>query len=481
MIFVILTIIYARHPACGIYHPVSIYLPFHALVFIIRPILSLVYHYDAIYKAVDFYPSRYDRATVLVASNLALIVFMWVSLKVGQSGMVWKQTQADLNARQRMRALFWIVAIPLGAFGVYATLWQWFFEASSGIMNVMDPRTGVRTLEGTNGYFLIAGATIGPIAVVCAYLYRFTLLSIAPFIGFALLRLGTGRRSDFIAAAVMFAMLYLYDKRRNWPDLRIVMLGLVAVVAFVMVVQDRGAEVREVFGIDGVNENRVGTDDDMKPFETMDYAMMEAMEYIVYVVPQRSGTYDYFANNLILFTEPIPRSLWKNKPYGSPVQFFNLSDYGHPIGMAISMPGVGWLSLGYLGVAIWSAFFAWFFGRLYRWLAQGPQSNIAVIVYSVALSSALFAFRDGTVDMILRLAASYYLAIVAMIVVIAVLRPELLRAPVSRAGALVRRAAGAQTKRVPRAQRKAVPADSPTDPNLRGTRGHVPRAWRRAT
>lgn len=423
---------YLRHPACAIYHPVTVFLAFHVIVFVFRPIVSVIYDFDLIYKAVGFNPSVWDRVTVLLAANLALVVFISVCLKFGNAPIAWRQSENEKSRRDEWKKYFWIVAIPLASAAVYSSLWQWQFESSSGDMTMMDMRTGVRTMQGVSGYFLVLGSMLGTLTVICAYLYRFSLVSLIPFVVFAVLRLGTGGRSDFIAATMMLLVVFLFDQRRKWPEPRTLAIGLVAIFAFNTVVQDRGASIRELFGLSGTNENRVWSEAVYKKFEQNDTAMLEAFEFIVYAVPQRTGSYDYFANNLRVLVEPIPRSWWADKPAGSPVNFFYLYDYGNPIGMAISMPGAGWLSLGYFGVIIWSALFGWAYGTAYSRFATGQQGNLAVMIYGVVYSTALFAFRDGMLIMVIKLLFTFSLPLLILVPLVKIMNPSLLR--VSDAG-----------------------------------------------
>ena len=251
------TVFYVRHPACSIYHPVTMYLAFHALVFVFRPIMSRVYDYRLIYNAVGFYPSEWGRVTVLLGTNLALLVFVGVALRVGGQPMQFRQGPAEVANRRYWMRLFWLVAIPIGLVSVYSLVTQWLLESASIRINELDERTGARTMTIVSGYLVIAGSMLTPITVIFAYLNRFKLWSLLPFAGFAILRLGTGGRGDFISGLLMLGALFLFDQRRKWPTPRTVMAGLAGLLVFVTVVQDRGAGVRELFGLEGVNESRV--------------------------------------------------------------------------------------------------------------------------------------------------------------------------------------------------------------------------------
>lgn len=84
--------------------------------------MSRIYGFDLIYKAVGFYPSEWDRVTVQIGTNLALVVFAWVSLKIGSQAMVWRQSEREKFDRRMWVKHFWIIAVPLGSIAIYALL-----------------------------------------------------------------------------------------------------------------------------------------------------------------------------------------------------------------------------------------------------------------------------------------------------------------------------------------------------------------------
>jgi hypothetical protein len=194
----------------------------------------------------------------------------------------------------------------------------------------------------------------------------------------------------------------------------IVMIGTVLLFfVFQAVGDDRGASLRESLGIEQPHETGQYVRHE-RFLEGMDFANLEYFEYVVYVVPQRSHTYDYFLSNLQLLTEPIPRVLWKDKPVGAPIQTVNFLQYGTPLGFTLSLPGVGWYELGWLGVAIWCALWGWLTGRVYEWFVQGEQSTLRVAIYIVSLSSLVIVYRDGTLLTLARGQLFYMLPLLVL-------------------------------------------------------------------
>ena len=260
----------------------------------------------------------------------------------------------------------------------------------------MDAATGHTINTSGNGYFDNLQLFLGPIGVMCAWFYRFRWWSQLPLVSFVVLRAGTGGRAPFVMACASVALLYLYDHRRIWPNLRATAIAMLGLALFAQVGADRGASVRSLFIEDqsyaGVFGNQAGQ---LRFMEGMDFANLEYFEYLVYAVPQRTGTYGYFLDNLQLLTQPIPRVLWENKPVGPPIQLFSLFDYGFPIGMTYSLPGNGWMQLGFAGVAIWCSLFGWLFGSIYNRFQRSGHSNLLVLAYMIFLPLSIQFFRDG--------------------------------------------------------------------------------------
>ena len=119
---------------------------------------------------------------------------------------------------------------------------------------------------------------------------------------------------------------------------------------------------------------------------------------------------------MIIFTEPIPRVLWPDKPVGSPVQFFSLFDYGTPIGMTMSVPGAGWMALGFIGVVIQCAIFALLYGMIYRWTIRNRERGIPLLAGVLLIAATVVTYRDGALVSILKLSLFYLLPLIMMAV-----------------------------------------------------------------
>lgn len=406
VVFAATVIAYLRHPAASLAHPASFYLIFHGFVFVFRPLVARFYDFDFVYRLYDFQPSIEDKITVILGANLGMLVFVVCALWIGSRPVAAERPGRSTQIRAQ---LFWPIMVMVGLLtplALYSQLGNWMRRVNNFESMVRDAATGNMVNIQGNGWFTDSALMMAPMAVMLVWLSRYRWWGWAYFAGFAFLQAGTGTRHAIIFAFAAVAICWLLEKGRKWFDWRAVVLAIVAAVAFNQIVIDRGGAVRalvaEDMGPGYIDENS------LDPLEHMDFASLEYFEYIVYAVPKRTGTYDYFAHVLQVFTEPIPRVLWKDKPVGSPVQLFSLWDYGRPVGMTASMPGIGWMSLGYPGIVIQSALFALIFGGLYRVLLVRRSGPLARLAYSLAIAMTVLGFRDGTLLTLVRTLPFYF-------------------------------------------------------------------------
>lgn len=408
--FCVVALAFWRSGAVSVFHPLTFYLAFHGLLYVFRPMLAQYFHYRVIYDAFGFTPSAEDKLNVILASNLGFLAFSIACLWKGNVPMQFKLDSFASAERRRLGAIFpWVLVICL-PIGGYSMLHFWSSvgtgTAYEGLL--LDTDTGIVINTRGNGYLLEAQTMLGPIAALLAWIYRFRLVTILPIIAFVVLRAGTGGRGPFIVALAMLSLMYLYERREKFPNAKVMMITAAAVVAFVGVGSDRGYSIRRALGMENAEYSQ-STGAHERFLEGMDFGNLEFFEYIVFVVPKRSGTYDYFLDNLQLFTEPIPRTLWADKPIGPPIQRLNLMRYAKPFGMTRSLPGEGWYAWGWYGVVIWCGLWGLVLGWIYRSFVKGPQNALHTATYMVFLPILIIAYRDGSLVTIFRQGVFYFL------------------------------------------------------------------------
>lgn len=470
LVYVGMVVWYVRTPAFSLFHPFTFYAAFHGFVFVFRPFLGYLLDFRSVYQIYAFNPSLSDKATVILASTIGFVVFGLTSVGVGGQPVQFRHDEFTARERKGLSKILPIVLVivmPLALYALYERLiGAAVGEAVAGM--TLDKSTGAFINSTSVGYLTDIQLILPTCVALIAWFYRFQLWALMPLLIFAVVRAGTGGRGPMVLALAMTALLYFYDKRQKLPAAKAMIAAGVVFVAFTLVGIDRGAAVREEIGISSVETVDYARSDE-KPLEGMHFANQEFFEYLVYVVPQRSGTYDMFLNNLQLFTEPIPRRLWPNKPIGAPIKRVMLFDYGYPIGMTFSLPGMGWYQLGYIGVIVWCGLWGLALGLLYRKFATGPQNRLFVAAYVIILSILIIAFRDGSMLTIVRNTAFYLLPIGVLAIVRRAARVPTADEATQRYLAEVRARRGAANAVAAGDEANAMPA-LPTEPAARNAR-----------
>lgn len=391
---------YARQRFASVFHPITLYLLFHGLVFAVRPLFAFYGHYDFLYPLYEFSPSAATKLTVIIAANMGLLAFVATAARYGDAVLRFKQGPLDLVERGLMIKPFVLMLVVLAPVGI-ASLQSLVFKGFGGMMR--DRATGIAINTTSNGWFVDAQLVLVPCVMLSAWMFRFRWWSLLPLAMFVFGRSATGSRGPFVVACVGVALAYLYDRRERFPTWRTALGALLLLVVFVQVGNDRGRSVRVMVGRDEAPQVITSS----QFMERMDFANLEFFEYLVNTVPAKTGTYGYFVDNLQLFTEPIPRKMWKDKPIGPPIKMYELFDYGYPIGMTQSLPGYGWAQLGFIGVIAWCALWGLALGKLYNGFAHGRQGTLAVALWLCFLPVFVVAYRDGTVLSVVRTSVFY--------------------------------------------------------------------------
>lgn len=406
--------VYLRSPLFSLFHPLTYYLAFHGIVFVFRPVLAYFMDYRLVYQVYQFTPSLADKTIALIAATLGMLTFTAACWWFGNTPMRFRADRATLGERDMLKPTFWwaaILLLPIGLYSLYEVYNTALTTGSAYSNMVRDGRAGLAYNTGTNGYLVEAQLVLASLAAIMAWLMRFRLVSLAPFGLFALYRLGLGGRGPFITALATIGLFYLYDRRRRTLPLWVIVAAPALLGIFTAVGNDRGEAIRRVISDDQSSEI-FGQTRQERFMEGMDFANLEYLEYVVYVVPQRAGTYGYFNGVLQLFTEPVPRAIWPDKPIGAPLERINLFDYGLPVGITRSLPGEGWYALGWAGVMIWCGVWGWALGLIYRNFAEGQQSAFQVSAYLLFLPVMIVAFRDGQIVTVFRQCLFYLAPIV---------------------------------------------------------------------
>ena len=398
LIFIAVSFWYMRSGYFSVFHPFTLYLAFHGFLFVFRPIVARALDFRFVYLIYGFAPTQTDKIEAILIATLGLLSFAFCCFRHGNVAMRFNLDRIALRERQRLIPPFMAAAAICFPIGFYSLITLWNDAGNDLILSSMtiDKATHIFINTEGNGYLKEAQLMLATCGAALAWLFRFRLLAVLPFLTFIVMRAGSGGRGPFVAAAATLGLLWLYDRRQQWPSPRILAGVVLIIVAFNTVGLDRGRAIRSWFGADNTIDRPYGeVARDIRPLEGMDFANLEYLEYIVYTIPQRTHTFSWFTENLQLLTEPVPRALWPGKPVGPPIKMFNLFDYGNPVGMTATIAGTGWADAGWAGVILWCGAWGYGLGWIYRKFAQGPQTAFQTVAYMTLLSSLIVVYRDG--------------------------------------------------------------------------------------
>ncbi|HWV99997.1 MAG TPA: hypothetical protein VNZ64_09920 [Candidatus Acidoferrum sp.] len=379
-----------------IYHPLTIYLGFHGIVFVIRPLLVHFLEFDHEFLYMGLEPTERLLVRCLAVSSFGLVVFAGAALWFGKSRPDFQSPAPRAFTPEQRRAL-WVAACvlaPVIAYSMHASHTDFATEE----------RGGTYVMVGAGGYTVEAQLMAGPLLCVLLAVARFrwySLLLLIPYVGY---RAYSGMsRWTIVLLLVAFALMFAWQKRMKWLPWWTLLFVLPTFLLFKALGENRGLVKRFVQGEHYRVEQQVepgasARDKFRMQYDGPDFANFDFLAFVTAAVPQQTGTYTCGAQYLQLFTEPIPRKLWPGKPAGAPVAFFNLNSYGNFIGRTVTLVGDGWMSGGWLGVLVTMSLAGALLGRAHRWFWKYSSDNVVALFYLVGLAMLPQWFRDGGIS-----------------------------------------------------------------------------------
>lgn len=373
------------------WHPLTIYLFFHAYSFtwrVIQLILGAVPMYGNSLNLEAISPEEFERAIIL--ADVALLCFT-IGTAFAQSQFRWKAQFPRIRREAKPNIVFIVSAFCLPAGLLVLTLVKTGVEfndvlASSNYVALMSlwPMSCFLALVLVKGFRLIF------IIPICAYL--------------AIVGLQGYHRFMMVLPMLCLAAIYLQQKGKRWPTYTMLFLGLLVVAIFpklkhigrAVTEGDYSEAVRltasAFYSTDGRNleSEKVFTSE-----EFLDqYA--GALTLIDYNQKVYAGS-----TYLAIVTLPIPRQLWPNKP-GLADYMYDISTSGRPFsteGRIMTYIGESYLNFRYLGVFLIPL--ALGFGLSYWCLVAttGPWLRLNRYIYVMAFMAFIQLFRDGLLSL----------------------------------------------------------------------------------
>ena len=395
ILWLIVAGIFIASRQASVFHPATAYLGFHGLVFVLRPILVYTYNFDNNFAYMGFTPSSEVFMQTLAVSSVAMVSFVASCLIAGRSRLVFaSQAPPEFTLLERRALLVTtLLLLPAMAYSVYATRYGVAGERVNGIY----------IMTNSTGYLNEAQDFVMPLLCVWMVVNRFHWLYLLPSVLYIGYRAWFGwSRWTILLFFVLMVVSYCWYHRRKWIPLWSIGAAIPILLLFNVIGHNRGVfkdllagEETQVASFDA----GMSADEKIKSqFDTQDFANFDYLTYIVWIVPGKTGTYTYGQQYLQLFTEPIPRILWKGKPVGAPVKTIDISAYGNFTGLTFSLAGDGWMSGGWIGVIVTLSIVGWLLGRAHRSFWRNSTNSLGCLLYLVALAMVPQWYRDGGIS-----------------------------------------------------------------------------------
>lgn len=386
----------------GLGDPLTIYLVFHGLVFVLRPTAVHLFGFDDQWRHMRFTPDAAQFVQTLAVASLGLLTF------AGAARAVERETPAappappepDRPARQGF-ALTLALLLPPALYGAWMDAGIFGSFAGRGEVGVVqDPRSAHTYFQGTTAYIVKAHNLLIPLAALGVWLARYRWWSFLPLLAALGYRAYLGSRWGLVVALAIVLLLYLHDRNRRWPRLAAVSAALPLLAGFHALGENRDA-LRAALALGEARPAATARawsetwDRGVERLDTPSFANFDYLAYVVAVVPAQSRTYSYFTQHLALFTRPIPRVLWPDKPRGPPIQLVDLNAHGWFGTRTVSLPGDGWRSAGWLGVALTCGAVGAGLSAAYGWYRRHRDRLFPIALYCCYLPTVALWYRGG--------------------------------------------------------------------------------------
>lgn len=403
LLFVVVCVaLYFARATFSFFHPIAFYLGFHFVVFVLRPIMVYCLGFDGRWIYMHYFPTEAEFIDTLWASTAGMFVFVAACWFAGRAQMRFSPhglPPLTLEERRGFNLMLFLLA-PFAIYSGFFASAGTTFEGTGDVQMTIDVATGIPVFVNTTGYIVQAHAMLGAMCLLFLWRHRFRLWAYGPLLVFISYRafLGWGRWA-IITTLLSLALLQLYRSKARWFKARYLIVAIPVFLLFQNLGLDRNLVRDYVEGQASLEMTEYRDSGSyIDSLDQPDFANFEFLAFVLWVVPGRSRTYTYFTQYLQLFTEPIPRILWSEKPVGSPVQLINLNDHGNFVGLTTSLVGDGWMSLGWIGVIVTMALCGLVLGRIHVWFWRHQGNARVILVYCLFLPLCIQWFRDGGIS-----------------------------------------------------------------------------------
>lgn len=402
--FTIVTALFFFDRTLSIYSPLTWYLLFHFLVFVFKPILFYIGDYNFVFYYIGYFPSETDILETLFITDVGLIFFILGFYSYSKYNLThffeYDRTKLSTRHSKNSFLLMSLFILPLILYSLIKTGDGFSYDGSTG--QLMEMINGISINLNTTGYITELKKMLTPYIFLLVVIFGFRKWVIAIIITYVLYRLYIGwERIHLVVLLLSLGLYYLMNKKKRWFPISSVVIVLLLLPLFSYVGENREFFKALLTGSDYVNDYARSYSSWLDQFDNLDFANFEYLTYIVSVVPNLSGTYSYWTQYLQVFTEPVPRIFWPDKPIGMPIKMIDLNSHGNFFGLTKSVIGDAWMNLGFFGVALNLFLLGFVLKRLFvRFFINATAHE--KVAWLMILPFSIQLFRDGGIVTILK-------------------------------------------------------------------------------
>ncbi|MEQ1900556.1 MAG: hypothetical protein ABL866_07460 [Devosia sp.] len=413
------------------YHPISFYLVYHFMGFVLRPLaLGLVGH-SGVWAIMGIWPTSEEVSYAIAISAIALVTIVLAPI-VFVPGL-YRDTQFSgfelkVGSKPGLAAGLAIVAI-LGVVGASSTATFSDFDVSTLTTEAVEG--GGNALVGTSGYLTMLSDYLIVVVIFVIALSRHRLVVLSVVLAFIIFRLTQGSgRYTFISVAIAFATVELVRAGRRQPKLWHLLAAVSLILAFDVIGSDRLAFRSIVQGSTTIEETLQRYGETRAPeLLSGDFGEIENLVATMRVV-HTTGRYNWGSQYLRLIIWPIPRQIWPEKPVYT--DLLGLARYSKVFNIiTVTMVGDTYTNFGPLAVLLGFVLYGLGFSAAHKYAAQ-TTNPVWFLAFLLMTGFITLYYRDGVIGGIYRslitLPAIFFLVWIGKVSLVRMV-------PVPRAGA----------------------------------------------
>jgi hypothetical protein len=206
-------------------------------------------------------------------------------------------------------------------------------------------------------------------------------------------------RFRVIIPLILILQIYLDRRGKKWPP-AIVLAPIVIGVILFYPMKTIGKMAQEGASITEISHSSTEIVRDAMSGQAADQSVLDQLASSLTLI-DNAGKYYYGSIYLVLFTSPVPRQWWPDKPTLSS----HLQDISTPsrpvaeLGMIMTFIGEFYINFGFLGIIFMSYLTAYWLARIYFRAYRSDYYSVLRFAYLLVACNLIQVYRDGLMSL----------------------------------------------------------------------------------